>query len=413
METPSRNIRGSRRIPGKAVPLCAAFLFVLSACTPSREFLLKQSLAAGVDRQYVRVLVANTTERVLVSGQARMRISDLKTRKVHYDGQGSQVYFYPEKVLTPVVVESWGSTVCVNGTCYRGLMELHNILGRIYVINVVTMDEYLCGVVPKEVSPSWDDEAIKAQAVAARTYAYYHLMQKKDAIYDLDATTNFQVYGGFSAENERTSRAVSMTSGEIAAFNNKPIQAFFHSTCGGATTDDRFVWEGDDKEYIAGVKCEYCKNSPHYSWDETITLYEMRMYLEKKYKGVGAITGLSFKKNEGRITSVTVTHKNGRLTVTGNEFRLLFPDKKIKSTWFEAVKTREGLALHGHGWGHGVGLCQWGAEGMAQKGSGYRDILKYYYRGIQIINIGGRAAQAARPHETRTGRNISLTDPES
>lgn len=374
---------------GLALCMCAAFL---ASCSPSKGFLLKRSLRLGIDKQQVRVRIVSTGERVTIASSARMRITDLKTGKAQYDGRGRRINFYPEKLSSPVIVESWEKPLSVNGRAYRGAMEIHNVLGKLYVINLLSMDEYLCGVVPSEIMSTWRAEALKAQAVAARSYAYHHMLNRKDALFDLDATASFQVYGGIAAEKESTSLAVRATSGEIAVFENRPILAYFHSTCGGSTSDDEFVWNGSRMEYLRGVGCEFCKASPYYSWEEKITLYEVRTYLAKKYRGVGAIGGITFKRNEGRVSRVTIVHKNGLLNLTGNEFRMLFPEKKLKSLYFEATKTSDGLILHGHGWGHGVGMCQWGAQGMAEKGARYKDILKHYYRGVRIMHAGGSYA---------------------
>ncbi len=378
-------------IPGALrplIPLVLAITGLSLACTPSREFLLKRAAEIGIDKHYVKVLVLSTGERVTVSSTTRIKIRDLKLKKILYDGAGKKLNFYPEKVTSSLLVESWDSPLSVNGKAYRSAIEVHNVLGRLLVINVVKMDEYLYGVVASEISGGWDPEALKAQAVAARTYAYYHIMNNKESLYDLDATSSFQVYGGVSVENDAVRRAVNATAGEIAVFDNKPILAYFHSTCGGRTINARYVWGNSDLKYLRGVRCEYCKGSPHYAWEEKISLYDIRLHLSRKYHGVGPVNGISLRKADGRVISVVVTHRNGTVKMTGNEFRLLFPEKKIRSLSFEAYKESDGLVLHGHGWGHGVGLCQWGAYGMAKEGKSYRDILKYYYRGIRFIDVG-------------------------
>jgi stage II sporulation protein D len=370
------------------IPVILAITGLSLACTPSREFLLKRAAEVGIDKHYVKVLVLATGERVTVSSATRIKIRDLKLKRILYDGAGKKLHFYPEKVTSPLLVESWESPLSVNGKAYRSAIEVHNVLGRLLAVNVVKMDEYLYGVVASEISGGWDPAALKAQAVAARTYAYYHIMNNKESFYDLDATNSFQVYGGVSVENEAVRRAVDTTAGEIAVFDNKPILAYFHSTCGGRTINSRYVWGNSDLKYLRGVRCEYCKRSPHYAWEEKISLYDIRLHLSRKYHGVGPVNGISLRKADGRVISVVVTHRNGTVKMTGNEFRLLFPEKKIRSLSFEAYKENDGLVLHGHGWGHGVGLCQWGAYGMALKGKSYRDILKYYYRGIRFIDVG-------------------------
>jgi stage II sporulation protein D len=377
-----------------AVILAAAHF----SCAPSGGYLLKKRAAIGTEKQYVRVLIARTGERVIVSSASRVKITDIRTRRILYDGSGKKLTFHPDKVPNPVAVESWDSPLVMNGRAYRGTMEMHENLGKILVINVVTMDAYLYGVVPCEISSGWDGEALKAQAVAARTYTYHHLMNGRDLVYDLDATSSFQVYGGLSVETESTRRAVNDTSGEIAVYRNRPIVAYFHSTCGGLTADAGSVWNGGELDYLKPVRCEYCRQSPHFEWQEKVSLYDIRRFLGKKYRGIGAITGISLKKTGDRVAHVNIAHRNGTLKISGNEFRLLFPEKKIRSLFFDASKTSEGLVLRGHGWGHGVGLCQWGANGMAARGANYRDILSFYYKGIRVIQGGpGMVAVRKKP----------------
>ncbi|HSV95863.1 MAG TPA: SpoIID/LytB domain-containing protein [Spirochaetota bacterium] len=394
---------GRPRSNGRAVmsaAACVLFLAFLAGCAPSREFLLKKSTEIGAHKSYVRVLLLNTAKRVAVASPARMKISGLSDRRTHYDGKGRSVFFYPEKVKEPVVVESWDSPLSVNGAPFRGAIELHSRMGRLLVINVLTMDEYLSGVVPCEISSGWNVEALRAQAVAARSYAYYHIMNGTDTLFDLNATNRSQVYGGAGMETERTNKAVRDTSGQVASLDNKPILAFFHSTCGGSTIDGDKVWKGAGREYLRKVRCEYCAQSPHFVWEEMLTLYEIRLHLAKKYVGVGQVTGIAFRKEGGRVSHVTVDHKNGVVRLSGNDFRLLFPEKKIKSLLFEAVKTKNGLLLKGHGWGHGVGLCQWGANGMAERKAAYADILRHYYRGTRLMIM----AEKTRPG---SGNNLA------
>lgn len=362
------------------------FMILFFSCAPPSEFLLKKRASISSEGPFIRVLLKETNHRILISSKAQMRITDIKSRKIKYDDVGREIYFYPEKIDTPILVESIGSALLVDGSPYRGMIELHNSLGKISIINILKMNEYLYGVVPCEIPGGWPSEAIKAQAVAARTYTYHHLMNRKKTLYDLDATTSFQVYKGLSAEAKNTNSAVDETSGYIAVYNNRPIAAFFHSTCGGSTMDDKFIWNGDDSPYLESVKCGYCKDSPYYKWEEKLSLYEIRHNLNNKYKGIGPITGISLKRQGARVDSVIIQHKNGVLTLSGNEFRLLFPENKIKSMYFTSGKTRDGIILQGNGWGHGVGMCQWGAKGMAAAGADYKAILMHYYKGVSIIN---------------------------
>ena len=153
----------------------------------------------------------------------------------------------------------------------------------VFIVNILKIDEYLLGVVPCEIPSGWEMEALKAQAVAARTYAYYHLIykRKKGSLYDLDATTNSQVYRGIADEKERTTEAVVATSGEIISYNSMPIISYFHSTCGGKTIDDKYVWTKNDLVYLKGVTCGYCEASTKYTWESKMSLEESMITCRK------------------------------------------------------------------------------------------------------------------------------------
>ena len=370
------------------------FLFSLTnvyfSCTPSQKFLLKQNIATGIDKEFIRVLLKKTDQRILISSGGKLKITVMKTGKVLYFDKGKDIYFQPEQIDNPIEIESSQNYIQVDNSAYRGITELHNILGKIYVINILHINEYLYSVVPSEIISTWEKEALKAQAVAARTYAYHHLISSKKSIFDLDDSSNFQVYNGLSAEKDSTTIAVNETSGKIMLYQGKPIAAFFHSTCGGKTSSDKYVWNSEGQNYLKSVTCSFCKDSPYSNWEEKVSLYEIKTFLSKKYNAVGNITGISFRKKDDRVVTVTINHRNGIIKLSGNELRLLFPEKRIKSLYFTAEKVKDGLLLHGHGWGHGVGMCQWGAKGMASKGADYKDILKYYYGGISIGNTGQR-----------------------
>ncbi len=371
--------------------LTAVLCLFLVSCTPSKKYLMKKNLTGFSETEKVRILILRTDYRVVVSSKTRMRIRNQRTGDVVFDGVNKQFRITPDMVVDPLIIESWNSFIHVNNRPYRSLIQVHNIMGKLNVINTLKIDEYLCSVVPSEIPASWPEEALMAQAIASRTYTYYHLLNKNQKnIFDLDCSTNFQVYRGVISEKESTTIAVKKTTGDVLMYKYKPILAYFHSTCGGRTSDDRQVWQGDDKVYLNSVKCNYCRQSPNYSWKVDLSLYAIKNSLKKKYQRTGKISKISFKRINDRVVSVTVIHSNGKIEMTGNEFRLLFPVKTIRSMYFKATQNRNGLTLTGHGWGHGVGLCQWGAKGLAEKGASHRYILNYYYKGarIQEINTG-------------------------
>jgi len=372
----------------KKDPLLIFLILFFSSCTPSKKLLLDKKIQKNFDRPYIRVLLLRSEEKVKIFSLSKIKISEKESRKIIYDLVRGDFIIYPGEIKEPVLIESWDSPLEIDGKPYRGTIELYNVMNKLVVVNVVKLSDYLQSVVPSEIPVSWPEEVLKVQAVATRTYAYYHLLKNNNKnLYDLDATTNFQVYKGLVAESARTSKAIEQTEGEIMLYQNKPILAYFHSTCGGGTTDDKSVWQGDDLPYLVPKRCNYCKNSPHYSWETILTRDEMEKYLSQKYKKMGRIENVSFEQEERRVVQVKIKHDYGTIKMTGNEFRLLFPFKKIKSTYFNSRQAGDQLILTGHGWGHGVGMCQWGAKGMAEYGRDYKSILKYYYQGIKIAKF--------------------------
>lgn len=362
------------------------------SCTPSEKYLRSKSMNIPESAAYVKVLVKIENESFKIRSDSRLRVYDKKNLSIVHESKNSGLNFYPSKISSIYLIESDENILYVNNTGYRGKIELHNILGKIYIINILSIEEYLYSVVPSEMPASWNIEALKAQAVAARTYSYYHIIKNKNKnVYDVDSTTNFQVYKGIISETPSSIEAVTKTSGTIMTYNYEPIIAYFHSTSGGKTSDDKDVWSGVDLPYLESVECKYSENSPHYTWTTELTMNEITKALSEKYKRIDSIRKISFKKNNDRVVSVEIVHNNGTINLTGNQFRLLFPPQKLKSTYFTAKKIDKKLVINGRGWGHGVGMCQWGAKGRSEKGIKYDDILKYYYKNIKFQKISNNS----------------------
>ncbi len=358
---------------------------ILTSCTPTPQYLRQRNIKVVKEHKNVRVLILKTRYPLKIEAKSRLKIRERDSGRIVYDAQKASLRIGPGKVRQGLIIESYNDVISVNGKEYRGRIEIKNTLGKLMVINHISLEDYIKGVVPGEVPSLWPEEVLKAQAVAARTYAMYHLNKKKNTLlYDLDGTTNFQVYKGKSGESASTNSAVDKTRGEYLVHGYQPILAYFHSTCGGRTIDDRYVWKGSDMPYLKGKRCPYCSISPNYNWETRISLVQMQASLSKKYPTMGSIKRIAFKRKAGRVALVQIGHSNGTLNITGNEFRLMFPVKTVKSLYFVSKKSGRGLVLHGHGWGHGVGMCQWGAKGMAMEGKSYRDILLFYYSDVKI-----------------------------
>jgi len=308
-----------------------------------------------------------------------------------------------------------GSFVQWNGKRYRGELLITPTDSGILVVNRVTMDDYLRGVVPLEIGNRTSAEmaAVQAQAVAARTYAYKHLNDVRS--FDMYATVQDQVYGGVDAEKPLSDTAIIATADVVVLYNGLPITTPYHSTCGGSTAGVSEVWyDQPDQPYlrpvsdrIPGSDNYYCDASPRFSWTQNYDAAGLRAVMEKYLANytnapkanLGRIIGVreQGRTPSGRVAALTVQTDSGSYTLRGNDIRFVLRDSKgaiLNSTLFSLSTAStggevSGLTLNGRGYGHGIGMCQWGAIGRARAGQNYRTILETYYPGTTIGRIAG------------------------
>lgn len=285
----------------------------------------------------------------------------------------------------------------VKGNRYRGEIKIIPSAWAkgLTVVNVVSLDDYLKGVIPCEVVPTWHMDALKAQAVAARTYAVYHKNSYRKGGYDVTDDTRSQVYRGADAETAATTRAVMETAGEIITYAGKPIDAVFHSSGGGYTENSENVW-GTSVPYLRGVP-ETVKTVP---WTKNVSLDVFSKTLSGASPSVGAIKRVKLSRLKkspvkaadrgisGRVKSVELIGTKGKAKVSGEKLQELF---KLPSTLFDIRRSKKQVIITGYGSGHGLGLSQWGAENMAARSGGkkdyYKNILSHYYPGTEIEKI--------------------------
>ncbi len=282
----------------------------------------------------------------------------------------------------PIMVYSSSPTAVKNKT-YRGQIWIYNENGRLLIINRLDLEEYLYSVVPMEISHAWNVNALKAQAIAARSYALAQIAHNNYSLYDLDNTDRSQVYGGAATEQDATTKAVRLTSGEVITYQRKVIAAYFHACCGGATADVKNVW-GSDLPYLRSVKSRYCKGTKYYSWNVTLTRNEL-LALTGSSKGIIRKIRTTAISPSGRVLKIQIITTQGITEMTGNEFRMKLGAKRILSTKFTIKRVGHAFVLDGYGWGHGVGMCQWSAKKMAESGWSYRGILAFFYKHTKIM----------------------------
>jgi stage II sporulation protein D len=331
-----------------------------------------------------------------------------------------------------VVLTSSDGLVTIGTLPYRGIAEVaRNSAGTLAGINELPIEQYLYGVVPRELPPVpyGEIEAQKAQAVAARTYALSGLGKRAGDGYDLLATTSDQVYGGYSAEHPVSNAAVDATAGVVATYEGKLIQALFSSTSGGYTANNEDVFNSDPVPYLRGVRDHEHGNSEHvldslkahkgptlrgrkngdfeadwskyHRWSFQWTADEISDVISLHAgQDVGRVLAINVveRSNSGRVKLIEYVTEAGTFTDTKDHVRtsLKFVNangsfSSLLSTLFviEPVIDRrtgevEGFEAFGGGWGHGVGLSQTGAVGMAEKGATFEEILRHYYQGIDI-----------------------------
>jgi len=327
-------------------------------------------------------------------GVDQVRVNGVKDNKYYND------YRVAQNESFPFHLGAKDGKIAVNGKYYRGSLEVRKIDGNLWVINVVDLESYLKGVVPCEIGgiSQRQIEAAKAQAVAARTYARAHIGQYEELGFDLYATVQDQVYKGIASERDLTSKAIENTAGEVLFYRDRPIEAKYHSTCGGRTADFSDAWSGDSPPYLRSVRCKYCQNSPHYSWHKEMTMKEFFAHLRSRLNKININLGIDelihsfrLKRNKGsqRVTHFVLVTSKKEYTIPTYRLRTLFgqsndPGGLLKSSYVFIKTKGDKVIIEGRGFGHGVGMCQFGALEMANQGKNYRQILYHYYRGARI-----------------------------
>jgi stage II sporulation protein D len=291
------------------------------------------------------------------------------------------------------------------GKTYRGSWAVLSTDSGIAVINQLSIEDYLKGVVPYEIGKLKQEEfeALKAQAVAARTYAYHHLDSRKSQGFDVYADTRDQVYNGKDGEDPLVNEAISATNDLVIKYNGKLIEAFYHSTCGGKTESPE-VWGQESRPYLVSVSDfanskAFCESSRYTHWEEAFSNAELADLFKKNAEHAKADRVFSFSKVErifitekfpsGRVKRLVVLTDNGSFEVFGDRTRWLFArsGKILPSALFSISQDKNGFAIKGSGFGHGIGMCQIGVISRAREGQKFDEILKAYYTDVSVENI--------------------------
>ena len=299
-----------------------------------------------------------------------------------------------EKLRSEVLVirpAAKAGELSLDGRRYRGALELRHKSGGLTAVNIVPVDDYLRSVVPEEMPVDGPAEAIKAQSVAARSFALASRGRHASEGYDLCTTTHCQLYTGTAAEKSASNAAIKATRGEVLTYGGKPIEALFHTDSGGMTENSEDVW-GSHVPYLRAVKDTPAKTMP---WTKTISRANLERKLAAKGHDIGKVRSLALsplaigrsakdRTASGRVKTMMVKGTKGTATLSGTTWRSLLG---LKSTLFDAKLAKDMVTFTGYGSGHGLGISQWGAERMAAKGASYAEILHHYYTGTQLQQL--------------------------
>jgi len=297
---------------------------------------------------------------------------------------GSHVFLGPTRLLPG----KDGEFVLIGGRKYRG-----NILfrpdrgGTVTAIDEVGIEEYLHGVLPKEMSPDWPLEALMAQAIVSRTFALNNLGKFSASGYDLSDGTRSQLYTGLDVESDRVRQAVRGTTGLVLTYRGRRFPVFFHSCCGGRTTDPSAVWGApggirESKPPMRGVGSRFCKDSPQYRWTAYFTEFDILSALARHGVLATRLTGVKDGETDrsGRSQQLLLKLDGRWRSISAQDFRLWLGAQEFKSTYLRSIRRRrKGFEFEGLGYGHGAGLCQWCARAMAEQGLDHRRILSSFF----------------------------------
>jgi stage II sporulation protein D len=345
--------------------------------------------------------------------------------------------------MLPVLLESEGisltsdkSFIDYTNRVYRGDFMFAVVDHMISVINHVEVDDYLYSVVPCEVEYYWPSEALKAQAIVARTYLLKNLGRFNHLGFDLTDTSSSQVYKGTGNERSSTTAAVDETKNMVVTYQGSLINAYYHASSGGQTANSENVWSGT-VPYLKAIDDKYSIDAPNATWSLTYTASQLRDVMNEKGYEIDEIkaVGTGEISDDGRVQNLVLTTNRGSIDLVKEEARRVLGYSRLKSIFYSVsgsgqisimsnlgigTKDLDGLnalsangmntiqsdsplmirnahetspyqpangnfVFSGKGWGHGVGLSQWGAKTMAEQGYNADEIIKYYYRDVEIV----------------------------
>ena len=376
---------------------------------------------------FVRVLLEENKDEVILSADKSFAIECIKDGKqsIYYSSQpvkvknqGSYIKVTNHKGNTiedrldevNIIPRGNSNRIKAVNKRFRGIMKILPDGGNVQLINIVYMEDYLRGVVPPELGKRTEEEieAVKAQAVAARTYAMAHLKQYHNQPYDMKSSIIDQVYEGVNVELKIVNRAIDATAGYVLFYQDEYVNAYYHSTCGGMTDNIEMVWDRKELPYLKAVKDDdACSWSKYFRWEEHFTEKQLRNRIEQYLSSdrgrdlrIAKIKDIQiFERTPGgRVSTMKVITGKDTYTFKKDRIRWVIgrtsnPDLILPSDNFEIQLDKksngdlQAVTFSGKGYGHGIGMCQCGAIGYSRKGWTYESILTHYYTDVEIKKL--------------------------
>jgi stage II sporulation protein D len=283
--------------------------------------------------------------------------------------------------------------VRINGKDYAGTLDVVRNGAGIAVVNELPLEEYLVGVVRAEVGDRWPGEALRAQAIVARSYAAYQRMLNAARPYHVVGSTADQAFFGRVPPTSPAWDAVRDTAGLVLRWEGQLFPAFYHAESGGYTEDPRTVFTTPNLPALRPVRCQFSASSPHFYWNLDLRLADVAEALRRNEIRLGAVTAIEVAERTPSLRAawVIVHGRDGSVRLRGNDFRRMLGYETFKSTLFAVAIDGEWAHFSGRGYGHGVGLSQWGARGMAEHGYSARQIVTHYYPGATLGTLESAA----------------------
>jgi stage II sporulation protein D len=337
---------------------------------------LRVAIKEGVSQ----VQVGSSTKAIVrdSAGQAVGELEAMNAFKVQGGGSGVAIGQWRSQSLW--IEPSSDGFVWIGDRWYRGRTQLVAAGNGLTAVNHVSLEQYLYSVLGSEMSATWPQEALKAQAVAARSYALYKRATSGNNVYDVGDTTTWQVYKGLESEAQGTHQAVDATAGQVLTHKGQIILAAFHSSSGGHTENVEDVWT-QPLPYLRGV-ADYDMGAPVFEWTKSISRSEMNRLIY----GVGKVISMTPERKtpNGRVITMLVKGDRGSKRISGNDLRSAL---SLKSTLFVVNLVGDSFQVQGRGFGHGLGLSQWGAHNLAEQGTDYQQILGHYYQNATLAQL--------------------------